>query len=60
MTPVLPLPVAALLLACLLAQQVLSVELGGSAGTSILLLPLLALAVLLWKTVPLVLAKRSQ
>jgi len=60
LTAVLPLPVAALLLACLLAQQVLSVELGGSAGTSILLLPLLALAVLLWKTVPLVLAKRSQ
>ncbi|MDH4908276.1 hypothetical protein [Xanthomonas euvesicatoria] len=51
---------AVLLLVCLLAQQVLGVELGGIAGTSILVLPLLALAFVLWKTVPLALAKKSK
>lgn len=51
---------AALLLICLLAQQILGVELGGAVGTGILVLPLLALAFVLWETVPLALAKRPK
>ncbi|AMV08682.1 hypothetical protein [Xanthomonas citri] len=51
---------ATLLLVCLLAQQVLGIELGGVVGTSILVLPLLALAFVLWETVPLALAKKPK
>lgn len=42
---------ATLLLVCLLAQQVLGIELGGVVGTGILVLPLLALAFVLWESV---------